>query len=332
MRSLTRFPLRTLGAFALVAALAAGLSVVSATADDAPAKAAPAKEAPQAGPNGARLFDEPVAAAKALVQAAEKNDTAELKAIFGPAAAAHVQDGSDPVVSKERAEFAAAAKKQARLEDNDDGSKTLVVGDKDWPLPFPLRSTDGKWWWDGPAGVEEMRMRRIGRNELRVIDIMKIYIEAQVEYAGQDRDGDEVREYAQRIRSTPGHQDGLYWPTAEDEPQSPLGPLVASWQDHLSGAKDGAKIPFGGYYFRVLHGQGSAAPGGRHSYIINGNMIAGFALVAYPARYGETGVMSFLVSHHGKVYERDLGRCTTQCVRRMIGFNPTKGWSVVKED
>lgn len=317
MRSVSRlsFFLLCLGVTALVGA--SGLT--GARADDA--KPAPA---------GPQMFDTPVAAAKALVEAAEKNDTTALVGIFGPGSEEHIQNGDDPVVSKERAEFAAAAKKKARLEDNEDGSKTLVIGDNDWPLPFPLRSKDGKWWWDGEAGVEEMKLRRIGRNELRVIDVMKVYIDAQVEYAGQDRDGDEVREYAQRIRSTEGKQDGLYWPTAEDEHPSPLGPLVASWREHLSGASSQARIPFGGYYFRVLHGQGSAAPGGRHSYIINGNMIAGFALVAYPANYGETGVMSFLVSHHGKVYERDLGRCTTECVRRMIGFNPTKGWSVVE--
>ncbi len=325
MHSLTRFPVRSLATAALIAVLACGLMTASADEGDAPAAAET-----HTRPDGARLFDDPVAAAKALVDAAEKNDRAALIAIFGTQSEAHIPDGKDPVVSKERAEFAEAAKKQARLEDNDDGSKTLVVGDNEWPLPFPLRQTDGKWWWDGPSGREEMRLRRIGRNELHVIDIMKIYIEAQVEYAGQDRDGDEVREYAQKIRSSAGKQDGLYWPTAEDEPQSPLGPLVASWRDHLSGASTESKLPFGGYYFRILHGQGSAAPGGRHSYIINGNMIAGFALVAYPADYGETGIMTFMVSHHGKVYERDYGRCTAQCVKRMIGFNPTQGWTVVK--
>ena len=322
MHSLHRIPIRTLSVFALVAALTCGAFLVTADADDAKAASGP------------QMFDDAVSAAKALVEAVGKNDTAALRALFGPGSEGYILDGSDPVVSKERKQFAEAAKKKARLDDNEDGSKTLVIGDKDWPLPFPLRTKDGKFWWDGPAGQEEMRMRRIGRNELRVIDIMKIYIEAQVEYAGQDRDGDEVREYAQRIRSTPGHKDGLYWPTEEDEPQSPLGPLVASWREHLgAGQGDGGKkVPFGGYYYRVLHGQGSAAPGGRHSYMINGDMIAGFALVAYPADYGQSGIMSFLVSHHGKVYERDLGRCTAQCVKQMIGFNPTQGWAVVTEE
>ena len=319
MRSVSRTSLSLL--FLAATVVAVGLGVAGARADDAPAAS-----------SGPMMFDSPVEAAKALVEAAEKNDTAAIVRIFGAGSAQHVQDGNDPIVSKERAEFAAAAKKQARLEDNDDGSKTLVIGDNDWPLPFPLRAKDGKWWWDGAAGVEEMKMRRIGRNELRVIDIMRIYIDAQVEYAGQDRDGDGVREYAQKIRSSEGKQDGLYWPTAEGEASSPLGPLVASWREHLGGAASQAKIPVGGYYFRILHGQGSAAPGGRHSYVINGNMIAGFALVAYPANYGETGVMSFLVSHHGTIYERDLGRCTAVCVQRMRGFNPTQGWRAVQED
>jgi len=321
MHSTDRFSFRTLTF--LTAALVVAISAFAFTA---PAGAEDAKAAP-AGP---KMFDSAVAAGKALVEAAEANDAAALRAIFGPGSEAYVLDGKDPVVNKERSDFAAAAKHKARLEDNEDGSKTLVVGDGEWPLPFPLRSKDGKFWWDGPAGVEEMRMRRIGRNELRAIDMMKTYVEAQIQYAGMDRDGDEVREYAQKLRSTEGKQDGLFWPTAEDEPQSPLGPFVSSWREHLGGASKAAKVPFGGYYYRVLTGQGSAAPGGRHSYVINGNMIAGFALVAYPADYGKSGVMTIMVSHHGKVYERDLGRCTAQCVKQMLGFNPSAGWTQVK--
>ena len=190
---------------------------------------------------------------------------------------------------------------------------------------------DGRWYFDTEAGADELVNRRIGRNELRVMDVMKIYIDAQIEYAGQDRDGDEVREYAQRIRSTEGKRDGLFWMTKEDEPESPLGPLVADWRDHLGAVRQaGKKLPFGGYYYRILTGQGSSAPGGRHSYVINGNMIAGFAMLAWPAEYGKTGIMSFIVSHHGKVYEADLGRCTQQCACRIQGFNPTSGWTVVE--
>ncbi len=278
-------------------------------------------------------FPTPESAAAALIQAGAANDDAALMSMFGSDAKDLLMSGSDPVVKKEREELAALAKLRHSFRDNDDGSKTLIIGDDDWPLPFPLvKGEDGKWRFDVEAGREELLARRIGRNEHRAIDICRIYADAQIEYASKDRDGDGVREYARKIRSSEGRKDGLYWPSADGEEQSPLGPLVASWQEHLGAARGGKRVPVGGYYFRILDGQGTSAPGGRHSYVINGNMIAGFALVAYPADYKKSGVMSFLISHHGRVYERDLGRCTAQLVRQMIGFNPTPGWREVKEN
>lgn len=323
--------LRTRGARCLVAVLALGLLATAAgtwqtaVADDEPAKK---REAAATGP---QLFDTPEAAAKAAVEAAENNDDAAIRKLVGPDEASMVQDGTDPAVQLERKEFAAKAKQKAGLEKNDDGSMTLVIGDDRWPFPIPIVKKGDQWHFDGAAGREEMTARRIGRNELRAISICKAYDDAQIEYAAKDRDGDEVREYAQRVRSTPGKKDGLFWEAGEGEDVSPFGPLVASWREQNLDLSAEGKIPVGGYYWRVLHGQGAAAPGGRHSYIINGNQIAGFALVGYPARYMETGVMSFMISHHGKIYERDLGANGHCVVRNMKGFNPTAGWTVVKD-
>jgi hypothetical protein len=303
---------RFVAALACLAAVGAAVLVTShAGAQDTPAG----------------VFGSPEAAAQALVEAAAKNDDAALLAVLGPAARDLIQSGKDPAVSKERAEFAAAAEAGMAFEDNADGSKTLVVGDDAWPLPFPLVKQGSAWRFGIEAGREEVLARRIGRHELRAIQLCSLYLDAQAEYASVDRDGDGVREYARKIRSTPGQKDGLYWETGADGEASPLGPLVASWREHLTGSRGGASMaPVGGYYFRVLQGQGGSAPGGRHTYVINGNMIAGCALVAYPAVYRKTGVMTFIVSHHGKVYERDLGICTERYARCMIGFNPTAGW------
>ncbi|MFV1959416.1 MAG: DUF2950 family protein, partial [Planctomycetota bacterium] len=211
--------------------------------------------------------------------------------------------------------------------------KTLVIGPKAWPLPVPLvRRKDGTWCFDAAQGREEMRIRRIGRNELRAIDLCKAYLAAQVEYASKDRDGDELAEFAQRLVSRPGRRDGLYWPADPEKGEefSPVGPLIASLvtdAPKLGGDKDAA--PFGGYYWKILTGQGSHAPGGAHSYVINGNMIAGCALVGVPAKHGETGMMTFLVSNHGKIYQKDLGAKSLETAKAMKVFDPDDTWTVV---
>lgn len=294
----------------------------SADAEDAP------KAKTAAGP---QLFDTPEAAAKAIVEAAAKNDDAALKKLVGAKEGAFVQDGGDPTVRKERADFAKRAKEKAGLEKNDDGSMTLVIGEDNWPLPVPIVKKGDKWFVDAAAGRDEIIARRIGRNELRAIAICRVYDDAQIEYASKDRDGDGVREYAQKVRSTPGKQDGLYWESGEGEDASPFGPLIASWREAGVDVKSKRKIPIGGYYWRALKGQGPDAPGGRHSYVINGNQIAGFAMIGYPAKYMETGVMTIMMSHHGKIYERDFGQQTECRVRNLKGFNPTQGWTVVKD-
>jgi len=319
-----------LAVFALLLAclLTAGLHKAGAAQAEDEAKKAPAK----ADDGEPATFDSAKAAAKALVEAAARNDDVAILRLIGSKNKAAMQSGTDPVVRKERAEFAKRAKEAAGLEKNKDGSMTLVIGENQWPLPIPIVQKDGKWSLDFAAGKEEVESRRIGRNELRAMEICKVYVQAQVDFASMDRDGDEVREYAQKIASTPGKHDGLYWEAAEEEEASPLGPLVASWREEGIKRPDGKKrVPFGGYYFRILKGQGGAAPGGRHSYVVNGNMIAGFALVAYPAKYGKTGIMTFMVSHHGKLIERDLGPDCALSVQAMKGFNPHQGWTVVKE-
>ena len=278
---------------------------------------------------GPRAFESPEALVEAMVAAAGANDDASLQAIAGPDGGDFVQNGADPSVARVRAEFARNAATFWKLRDNADGTKTLVVGDGRWPLPVPIRRYQDGWKLDVEAGREEMRLRRIGRNELDAIRLARLYVDAQQAYHEKDRDGDGVREYAQRIRSTPGRRDGLYWPTGADGEESPFGPLVASLQSYLEATTP--TDPVGGYHWRVLKFQGSQAPGGQHPYVINGNMIAGFGLMGVPARYGETGVMTFLVSHHGDVYEKDLGACTKRWASINEVYNPGDDWRRVED-
>ncbi len=277
-------------------------------------------------------FDSPEAAAKALIEAAAKNDDAAMKALFGPKSEDLVLDGSDPTVAADRAEFAKVAGEKMSFDKVDDASVILVIGENAWPMPTPLVLQDGKWYFDAEAGREEILARRIGRNELEAIAICGAYVGAQVQYASEDRDGDGVREYAQKIASTPGQQDGLYWETdeASQVELSPLGPLIAPFADFKPG-KDGP-VPFNGYYWKILPAQGANAPGGAYSYVINGNMIAGFALVGVPAQYMNTGIMTFVVSNHGKVLEKDLGEKSLEIVSAMEAFDPDDSWKEPSAD
>jgi len=280
--------------------------------------------------DGPMAFDTPEAAAKALIDAAKANDNAALMAIYGPAGEGLVQDANDPMVQRDRAGFVKAAEENLALEKHEDGTIILVIGANHWPLPIPLIQKEGKWMFDAEAGKEEILARRIGKNELEAIDILQALIDAQVAYARADRDGDGVREYAQQVVSTKGQKDGLYWPTEpdSDEEQSPLGPLVESLREYLSAKSKGA--PFNGYYWKLLKAQGPNAPGGAHSYLINGNMIAGFAVVGVPAEYMQTGVMTFLVSHHGTFLEKDLGENSLEVVKAMETYDPDDTWTEVE--
>ena len=270
-----------------------------------------------------RSFESPEAAAKALVAAAAADDEAALVDIFGAkyrttfSTADHAQD------REARARFAKAAAQYQLLRPERDGRVTLLVGTDAWPLPIPLVRSGATWHFDSAAGAEEMVNRRIGANELAAIRVMTSYGQAQQLYASTARDSTGVHQFAQRLGSTPGKKDGLYWEAAPGEPASPFGPLLKD----ASGRQPGE--PYYGYYYRVLKGQGAAAPGGRYSYIINGRMVAGYALLAYPAQYGVTGIKSFIVNHYGDVYEKDLGAKTGPLAAGITEYNPDKSWSRV---
>jgi hypothetical protein len=224
----------------------------------------------------------------------------------------------------------AAAKEVMQLREDDAKTRVMVIGKNAWPVPIPIVQSDKGWMFDTAAGIDEIIARRIGQNELEAIATLRAYVDAQVRYAGADRDGDDVLEYAQRFISTAGKKDGLYWQVASaDEEVSPFGPFVAELPPYVLERQAGE--PFMGYYYRVLTRQGENAPGGRYDYIINGNMIAGFAAVAVPAEYAETGVMTFVVSHQGRIYEKDLGDDTAIAAAAIQEYNPDGTWTLVQD-
>jgi len=286
------------------------------------------------GAEGAQLFGSPEAAADALVAAAAAHDTNALRRVFGPEG----EDVSnpDPVQAAGELEaFNAACAQGRRVLVLAEDRCVLVVGENQWPFPVPLTRKGGQWSFDVAAGREEILDRRIGRNELATLRVVRSYVDVQREYAAEDRDGDEVLEYAQRFRSSPGTKDGLYWPPELDGELSPLGPLMAQAQAEGYGKgsldREAAPEPFHGYLFRILTRQTAAAPGGRYEYVINGNMIGGFALVAWPAVYGESGIMTFIVNQQGKVYQKDLGPATASAVRKLKAYDPGKTWALTPD-
>jgi len=296
------------------------LSPGAARAED-PKPAAPAAPAAAAA-TPAKGFPSKEEAAKALIEACAKNDDDALKALFGSTSADLVQSGKDMEAEKDRAGFAKAAARKLTFEE--DGGKTvLVVGDEEWPCPVPLVKDGDVWRFDAETGRKEMLARRIGENELTAIQICKDYIEAQAAYASKDRDGDKVREFAQKLLSTTGQHDGLYWGDATADDPSPFGAMLSPYKDFMDGT---GAAPFKGYYWRILKQQGDKAPGGAHSYVINGNMIAGFALLGVPADYRKTGVMTFIVSNHGTVYQKDLGANTLELAKSITTFDPDETW------
>lgn len=277
-----------------------------------------------------RTFDTPRLAADALIAAAADYDVAALKEILGPAGVDLVVT-EDPVQDRNQgAAFAAQAREKSEivLDAKNPNRATLVIGKEDWPSPIPIVRKNGKWSFDAKAGRKEILNRRIGRNELDAIELCHSFVEAQHEYAFQKRDGSGVNQYAQRMISTPGKQDGLAWRNPDGTWGGPLGEEIAGVI--AEGYSDRLK-PYHGYYFKVLRGQGPAAPLGQMDFVVNGVMIGGFALVAAPADYRVTGVKTFIVSHGGVVYEKDLGKKTVEAFRTMERFNPDKSWTPVKE-
>jgi hypothetical protein len=269
-------------------------------------------------------FGTPEAAVEVLLTALKNNDDGALSALFGAEYADRLLS-KDKVAARESRErlYQAAQKKLTVRKDTAD-RVILVVGPDAWPFPIPLARSGADWRFHTAEGLEEIVNRRIGADELGVIATCRDYITAQRQYAGKIRDTSGVRKFAQRIRSSAGAQDGLYWdPAVAGGEESPFGPLMA---EYLKGGRQ-LGDPYYGYYFRILTRQGSHVPGGRYNYVINGNMLAGFALVAFPAEYGNTGIMTFLVSHHGKVYQKDLGPRTSEIAKAMQEYNPDATWT-----
>lgn len=268
-------------------------------------------------------------AVKAFVAAIKANDDKELLSILGPHGEGLISSG-DPVDDKKRREtFVASYDKKNSLADQG-GKKVLIIGDKDWPFPIPLVRKGDQWFFDTKAGREEMLNRKIGENELNTIQSMLAIVDAEREYAMKDRDSDSILEYAQKFWSDPGKKNGLYWKTKEGEEPSPLGELIekASAEGY---AKSDKPIPYHGYYYRILKAQGKNATDGAYDYVVNGKMIGGFAVVAYPAKYGISGVMTFIVNHDGIVYQSDLGKNTKSIAAAMKKFDPDRSWHKVKE-
>ena len=281
----------------------------------------------QAAPNQ-RTFATPEEAIQATIDAAERNDSAALLQLFGPGGKDIVESG-DPAEDKDlRAEFARSAHEKLQI-DQDPLNPDLVeftVGAEEWPFPVPVVRRDGKWQLDSTRGRLEILARRIGRNELDAMEICRGYADAQMEYASDARDGDRVLKYAQKILSTAGKQDGLY----SDRVANSLVSLAFAQAAEAGQSIPGNKSePYHGYYFRVLTAQGPDAPGGAFGYVVNGKMIGGFALVAWPAEYGVSGIRTLIINHEGLVYEKDLGPSTVEQARRMVQFNPDKSWQPV---
>jgi hypothetical protein len=315
---------------------------------------------------GQLTFDTPEAAVKALVAASKDHDPVLLAKLFGPDYTQLLS--GDPAEDKQDMDnFTAAIQQSAQLQQVDATKYTVTAGNFEWPAPIPIVQKDGKWFFDTKSGVEVIMDRRVGENEFSAIETCRAYAIAQWEYFTQgDWDHDGVAEYAKRIISTPGKHDGLYWETDGDENKSPLGVSVAAAQVRVaetaatkpgpapkpvsaksllpngsadsSAAKESAEIetlsipytPYHGYYFKILTAQGPYAPGGKYSYIINGNMIGGYAMVAYPSKWSVTGVMTFIVNQQGRVYEKNLGPDTDKLAAAMTAYNPDPSWKLVE--
>jgi hypothetical protein len=274
-----------------------------------------------------KTFPTPSDATRALADAVATTNRAAFTELFGPQL--DWLENPDTVQgANERADFEDAFNATNNLVKESDTRMILVVGTNAWPFPIPLLKTVSGWSFDAAAGREEIINRRIGHNELEILHVMRGYVEAQREYASRDRDGDGVLEYAQKITSSPGQADGLYWPEDLNDEVSPLGPLIARAQaeGYQTSLGETPPQPFYGYFFKILKRQGKHAPGGDYDYVINGNMIGGFALVAWPADYGKTGVMTFIVNQQARVYQQDLGKDTTKIARAMKAYDPDNHW------
>jgi len=274
-----------------------------------------------------QAFASPKEAVDALVSAAKAEDMNQLTRVFGPDAQAILYSG-DPVADKQtRDKFLQKYNQMSRLVKEPDGSVDLYLGAENWPFPIPLVKKNAGWVFDTATGKKEILYRRVGRNEFDTIDTLQALVDAQREYASQPRDGGE-KQYAQKIMSDPGKHNGLYWPTAQGQPPSPAGPLLA--EAFSEGyRKQKGPTPFHGYIYRLLLTQGPNAPGGTRNYAVNGKLTGGFAILAYPAEYRNSGVMTFVVNQDGKIYQKNLGPGTEKIASGITTYNPDKTWGLV---
>ena len=320
VRPRVRMKIGRLATALAVSALAALSAVPLAHAADAPVRTSAPKPA-QA------TYATPEDAARALYEALKTKDLMRVYSVLGPGSGALIYTGDEVSDAGTRDEFVAAYEQSVRFVQQDDAALTLLIGAHDYPFPFPLVNKAQGWMFDARAGAEEIVNRRIGENELSAIQSCLAFSDAQREYVLKDRDRSGALEYAQKIVSSPGKQDGLYWPTTAGEPPSPLGPLAA--EAGRQGYKEDSRA-FHGYDFKVLTAQGKAAPGGAYDYVVRGRMIGGFAFVAWPVRWGVSGVMTFICSHDGVVYQNNLGKNTAATAAKMKKFDPDSTWTKVE--
>jgi hypothetical protein len=316
------------------ALLLLGLANAPALAQDgtAPAATQPPAAAPAPQPVQPQRFRSPEDGFAAFADAVAKHDERRLLRVLGEAGRRLIRSGDAVADRAARAQFTALYGEGHRIERPSSDRAVLLAGPDDWPLPIPMRLSGGAWRFDARAGAQELVDRRIGRNELDVIETLRAIADAQADFAaGPGRHGG-LRAYAQRFFAAPGQRDGLYWPSAPGEAASPLGPLLAaaSAGGYARGRNDTPQ-PYHGYYFRILTRQGAAAPGGAMDWVVDGRMIGGFAVLAWPASYGSTGWKSFMISHDGVVWETDLGRETARRAGAITAFDPGEGWSRVAE-
>jgi len=286
-----------------------------------------------AGGNMQLSYATPQDAVQALVEALKAGDVAKVSNILGPGSGPLISSG-DPVADRAgKEEFLKLYEEQHKIESTGADKAVLSIGSQDYPVPIPLVKGGNGWLFDTAAGLDEILNRRIGRNELKAIQVAHAYVEAQREYAARLREPKHPAEYAQRLFSSPGKKDGLYWKTGEGEEESPMGPLVAqAAREGYVKSKGPWPVPFHGYYFRILKGQGKHASGGAMNYLVKGRMVRGFGMLAYPANYGNSGIMTFIVNQEGVVYQKDLGANTARIATGIRLFDPDKSWKEVGGD
>jgi hypothetical protein len=279
-----------------------------------------------------RVFSSPEHASTALMEAAKSGEQNALVAIFGAESKDIIFSGDAVQDKAEVDKFIVAYGVMHRWRKMPDGTQVLLIGADNFPFPIPLKNGDGRqWFFDTAAGKEEILTRRIGRNELAVIEVCGAVADAQAEYFSQPHDGGSKGQFALKFISDTGKQNGLYWESPEGQPKSPLGPLAAFATSEGYSTKPSSPTPFQGYYFHMLTRQGSQAPGGAKDYVVNGKMVGGFAFVAYPAEYGNSGIMTFIINQDGVLLQKDLGKTTTEIATAMSDFDPDAGWSPVQQ-